>query len=51
MVTKDTNSKSFSVIGQFTGKCCDANVINNNDMHLGEQLFRNLFASAELERR
>lgn len=38
------------VLGQFVGKCCDANVVNNNDMHLGEKLFKNLFASAEYKR-
>lgn len=36
-----------SVIGQFTGKCCDSNVFNNNDMKLPRQLFENLFASDE----
>lgn len=44
---KAETKKPFSVIGQFVGKCCDANVVNNNDMHLGEQLFKNLFASEE----
>ena len=38
------------IIGQFVGKCCDANVINNNDMHLGKKLFENLFASEEYKR-
>lgn len=36
-----------AVIGQFIGKCCDANITNNNDMHLGRELFQNLFASDE----
>lgn len=40
-------NKSVSVIGRFEGKCCDANVFNNNDMHLGPKVFRNLFASDE----
>ena len=35
------------VLGQFVGKCCDANVINNNDMHLGRELFEKLIASDE----
>ena len=47
---KAETKKPFSVIGQFVGKCCDANVVNNNDMHLGEQLFKNLFASEEYKR-
>ena len=42
--------KKPAVIGQFTGKCCDANVVNNNDMHLGKELFENLFASDEYKR-
>ena len=41
------DKKKPAVIGQFTGKCCDSNVVNNNDMHLGRQLFENLFASDE----
>ena len=36
-----------SVIGTFTGKCCDANVVNNNDMHLGRDLFENLLNSED----
>ena len=36
-----------SVIGQFTGKCCDSNVFNNNDMHLSRELFENLIESDE----
>lgn len=42
-------AKKPAVIGQFTGKCCDANVVNNNDMHLGKELFENLFASDEFK--
>lgn len=42
--------KKRSVIGKFVGKCCDANVFNNNDMHLGRKLFENLFASEEYKR-
>lgn len=38
------------VIGTFSGKCCDANIVNNNDMHLGTELFENLFASEEYKR-
>ena len=40
----------MSKLGEFVGKCCDANVINNNDMHLGEKLFKNLFASEDYKR-
>lgn len=39
-----------TVIGKFSGKCCDANVFNNNDMKLNKQLFENLFASEEYKR-
>lgn len=41
------NKAKSSVIGQFTGKCCDSNVMNNNDMHLGRELFENLLESDE----
>ena len=36
-----------SILGTFTGKCCDAAVFNNNDMKLNRELFENLFASDE----
>lgn len=39
-----------TVIGTFSGKCCDATVSNNNDMFLGEDLFNNLFQSEEYKR-
>lgn len=39
-----------TVIGKFSGKCCDSNVFNNNDMKLNKQLFENLFASEEYKR-
>jgi len=42
--------KKSSVIGKFTGKCCDSNVINNNDMHLGRDVFEKLIASEEFQR-
>jgi len=45
-----SESKPASVIGRFEGKCCDANVFNNNDMHLGPQVFKKLFASDEYKR-
>lgn len=37
----------MAVIGKFTGKCCDSNVFNNNDMHLGLELFEKVKASQE----
>jgi len=38
------------ILGTFTGKCCDGNVFNNNDMKLSTELFENLFASDEFKR-
>lgn len=43
-------SKKSSVIGQFTGKCCDSNVFNLNDMHLAREVFETLIASDEYKR-
>ena len=46
--TKITSATAnSSILGTFTGKCCDAAVFNNNDMKLNRQLFENLFASDE----
>ena len=39
-----------SVLGTFRGKCCDSNVFNNNDMHLGREVFEKLLASEEYRR-
>lgn len=39
-----------SVLGTFTGKCCDSNVFNNNDMHLSKELFENLMESEDYKR-
>ena len=47
--TEETKSNN-SVLGQFTGKCCDANVFNNNDMHLSRELFEKLMESEEYKR-
>lgn len=44
------NKNKKTVIGTFTGKCCDATVSNNNDMFLGKDLFTNLFQSEEYKR-
>lgn len=35
------------ILGKFSGKSCDSNVFNNNDMHLGRKLFENVIASQE----
>lgn len=40
-------NKNSSIIGQFSGKCCDGNVENNNQMTLPVELFQNLIASDE----
>lgn len=39
-----------AILGTFTGKCCDANVFNNNDMHLSREVFETLMASDEYKR-
>ena len=44
------NVEAPGVLGTFTGKCCDSNVINNNDMHLGREVFEKLIASEEFKR-
>ena len=36
-----------TVLGTFTGKCCDAAVFNNNDMKLDRELFEKLIDSEE----
>ena len=36
-----------TIIGTFEGKSCDANVMNNNSMHLGKELFEFLVNSDE----
>ena len=38
---------SGTVLGTFTGKCCDAAVVNNNDMKLDRELFEKLIDSEE----
>lgn len=42
--------KNSTVIGQFSGKCCDYQVENNNQMTLPRELFENLFESEEYKR-
>lgn len=44
--TTTINSNS-TVLGTFTGKCCDAAVVNNNDMKLDRELFEKLIDSDE----
>lgn len=39
-----------SILGTFSGKCCDSNVWNNNDMHLSRKLFETVMASDEYKR-
>jgi hypothetical protein len=36
-----------TILGTFTGKCCDAAVFNNNQMKLNRELFENLMDSDE----
>ena len=38
-----------TIIGTFEGKSCDANVMNNNSMHLGRDLFDTLVNSEEYQ--
>ncbi len=48
IVRASTEVKPAStVLGTFTGKCCDAAVFNNNDMKLNRELFENLIQSDE----
>lgn len=47
---KASSTSKSSVIGEFTGKCGDYSVHNNNDMKLGRKLFEILFASEDYKR-
>ena len=38
------------VLGQFTGKCCDGDAVNNNGMYLSRELFDTLMASDDYKR-
>lgn len=42
--------KNPSILGHYTGKSCDTNVFNNNDMHLGTELFNKVISSEEYQR-
>ena len=41
------DSNKPAILGTFTGKCCDAAVVNNNDMKLDRELFEKLIDSEE----
>ena len=41
------NTTKGTILGTFTGKCCDAAVVNNNDMKLDRELFEKLLKSDE----
>lgn len=45
IIAEDTSNST--ILGTFTGKCCDAAVVNNNDMKLDRELFENLIKSDE----
>ena len=49
MVKAETTTleSNKTVLGTFTGKCCDAAVVNNNDMKLDRELFEKLLDSDE----
>lgn len=49
-VVKANSASKSSVIGEFTGKCGDYSIHNNNDMKLGRKLFEILFASEDYKR-
>lgn len=38
---------SGTILGKYTGKCCDADVVNNNGMYLSRELFENLVNSED----
>lgn len=41
------STDNSTILGTFTGKCCDAAVVNNNDMKLDRELFEKLIDSDE----
>ena len=45
IIAEDTTKGT--ILGTFTGKCCDAAVVNNNDMKLDRELFEKLIKSEE----
>jgi len=44
------DTKNGAVLGTYTGKCCDAAAVNNNDMKLSRELFEILFDSEEFKK-
>jgi len=44
------DTKNGAVLGTYTGKCCDAAAVNNNDMKLNRELFEILFDSEEFKK-
>ena len=42
-----SDAKKSPIIGKYVGKCCDANVMNNNGMILNRKLFQNIINSTE----
>lgn len=44
------NTKNGSILGTYSGKCCDSTVFNNNEMKLDRELFETLFDSEEYKR-
>lgn len=42
--------KNPKIIGTFRGKCCDANIYNNNGMLLDRELFNVLINSEDYKR-
>ncbi len=46
-IVADIPTRKGTVLGTFSGKCCDAAVFNNNDMKLNRELFEKLLASEE----
>lgn len=43
-------NESPSILGKFTGKSCEADIHNNNDMNLSSELFDNIVSSDEYKR-
>lgn len=48
--TSEVTKKESSIIGTFTGKCCDASVVNKNNMLLDRELFEKLTSSEEYKK-
>jgi len=46
-IKSNTVNPTSTILGTFEGKCCDAAVVNNNDMKLNRELFKKLIDSEE----